>query len=62
MAKFINQATGYDIGQNRFFEWLRNRGYLHKDGSQANMPIQRNMDAGWLESKEDTLIGISMES
>ena len=25
MAKFINQATGYDIGQNRFFEWHRNR-------------------------------------
>ncbi|WP_157134858.1 MULTISPECIES: hypothetical protein [Bilophila] len=20
MAKFINQATGYDIGENRFFE------------------------------------------
>ena len=38
------------------------QGYLHKDGSQANMPIQRNLDAGWLESKEDTLIGISMES
>lgn len=27
MAKLIKQATGYDIGQNRFFEWLRNRGY-----------------------------------
>ena len=38
------------------------QGYLHQDGSQANMPIQRNMDAGWLESKEDTLIGISVES
>ena len=26
MAKLIKQATGYDIGQNRFFEWLRSRG------------------------------------
>ena len=34
MAKLIKQATGYDIGQNRFFEWLRSRGYLHKDGSR----------------------------
>ena len=25
MAKLIKQATGYDIGQNRFFEWHRNR-------------------------------------
>ena len=57
MAKLIKQATGYDIGQNRFFEWLRNRGYLHKDGSQTNMPTQRSMDAGWMEIKEGTRIG-----
>ena len=48
MAKLIKQATGYDIGQNRFFEWLRGRGYLHKDGSQTNMPTQRAwMPDGW---------------
>ena len=62
MAKLIKQATGYDIGQNRFFEWLRNRGYLHKDGSQTNMPTQRSMDAGWMEIKEGTRIGSSGES
>ncbi|MFQ8889956.1 MAG: phage antirepressor KilAC domain-containing protein [Bilophila wadsworthia] len=59
MAKLIKQATGYDIGQNRFFEWLRSRGYLHKDGSQTNMPTQRSMDAGWMEIKEGTRIGSS---
>ena len=62
MAKLIKQATGYDIGQNRFFEWLRGRGYLHKDGSQTNMPTQRSMDAGWMEIKEGTRIGSSGES
>lgn len=62
MAKLIKQATGYDIGQNRFFEWLRNRGYLHKEGSQTNMPTQRSMDAGWMEIKEGTRIGSSGES
>ena len=62
MAKLIKQATGYDIGQNRFFEWLRSRGYLHKDGSQTNMPTQRSMDAGWMEIKEGTRIGSSGES
>ena len=44
MAKLIKQATGYDIGQNRFFDWLRDSGYLHKGGSQRNMPTQRCMD------------------
>lgn len=62
MAKLIKQATGYDIGQNRFFEWLRSRGYLHKEGSQTNMPTQRSMDAGWMEIKEGTRIGSSGES
>lgn len=61
MAKLIKQATGHDIGQNRFFEWLRDNGYLHKSGSQCNMPTQRSMDAEWMEVKEGTRIGTSGE-
>lgn len=61
MAKLIKQATGHDIGQNRFFEWLRNLGYLHKSGSQRNMPTQRSIDAEWMEVKEGTRIGSSGE-
>ena len=57
MAKLIKQATGGDMGQNRFFEWLRAHGYLHKQGSQKNMPTQRCIDAGWMEIKEGTRIG-----
>lgn len=61
MAKLIKQATGCDMGQNRFFEWLRANGYLHKQGSQKNMPTQRCIDAGWMEIKEGTRIGSSGE-
>ena len=61
MAKLIKQATGCDMGQNRFFEWLRANGYLHKGGSARNMPTQRCIDAGWMEIKEGTRIGSSGE-
>lgn len=57
MAKLIKQATGYEMGQNRFFDWLRAHGYLHKSGSAKNMPTQRCIDAGWMEIKEGTRIG-----
>ncbi len=57
MAKLIKQATGCDMGQNRFFEWLRANGYLHKGGSARNMPTQRCIDAGWMGIKEGTRIG-----
>lgn len=57
MAKLIKQATGYEMGQNRFFDWLRAHGYLHKSGSARNMPTQRCIDAGWMEIKEGTRIG-----
>lgn len=61
MAKLIKQATGCDMGQNRFFERLRANGYLHKGGSARNMPTQRCIDAGWMEIKEGTRIGSSGE-
>ena len=52
MAKLIKQSTGYDIGQNRFFEFLRDNGYLHCTGSQKNLPTQRSIASGWFEIKE----------
>ena len=52
MAKLIKQSTGYDIGQNRFFEFLRDNGYLHCAGSQKNLPTQRSMTSGWFEIRE----------
>lgn len=35
LAKIITQ-NGYNIGQNRLFGWLRDRGYLHRGGSSRN--------------------------
>ena len=52
LAKLICQ-NGYQIGQKRLFEWLRNNGYLCKrKGTQWNMPTQKSMDLGLFEVKE----------
>lgn len=59
MAKLIKQSTGLDIGGERFFEWLRQNGYLHKTGSDRNMPTQRSMDLGIFVIKEGTRVGAS---
>lgn len=45
LAKLIRQ-NGYEIGQNRLFEWMRENGYLIKSGSRRNQPTQRAMDMG----------------
>lgn len=54
LAKIIKQ-NGYDIGQKRLFEYMRQNEYLIKGGSSKNMPTQRSMDAGWFEVKESTI-------
>jgi anti-repressor protein len=46
LAKVIQQGTGIQIGQRRLFAWLREHGWLHKDGSQKNEPTQRALDMG----------------
>ena len=46
VAKIIKRGTGIDVGQNRLFTWLRERGYIHKGGSQHNEPTQRTQDMG----------------
>lgn len=54
MAKLICQ-NGYQIGQKRLFEWLRNNGYLCKSGSSRNMPMQRYVEQGLFEVKESNV-------
>lgn len=52
LAKILKQ-TGYDVGQNRLFEWLREKGYLiSRKGTDYNMPTQKSMDLGLFEIKE----------
>lgn len=54
LAKILKQ-NGIEIGQNRFFEWLRENGYLMKYGSSKNMPTQKSMEQGLFEIKERTI-------
>ena len=48
MAKLIKQATGYDIGQNRFFEWHRNRATCTRMVPRPTcLPREAWMPDGW---------------
>lgn len=52
MAKILKQ-NGVDIGQKRFYEWLREKGFLAKQaGISWNTPTQRGMNSGFFEIKE----------
>lgn len=54
LSKII-KANGYDIGQRRLFNWMRERGYLMKSGEAYNQPTQRSMDLGLMEIKKSTI-------
>lgn len=54
LAKLIRQ-NGYEIGQNRLFEWMRENEYLIKKGECYNQPTQKSMDLGLFEVKERTI-------
>ena len=55
MAKLLKQ-NGVDTGGVRFYETLRNDGYLIKGGSDYNMPTQRAMEMGLFFVKESPRI------
>ncbi len=54
LAKLIKQ-NGYDIGQKRLFEYLRENGYLIKSGNSKNMPTQKSMELELFEVKESAI-------
>jgi len=56
LAKLLKQ-NGYNIGQNRLFEKLRDEGYLikGKHRSDRNMPTQKSMELGLFEVKENAI-------
>lgn len=57
LAKLLCQ-NGVQIGQNRLFVWMRERGYLIKDPKRSdyNMPTQRAVEQGLFEIKETTVV------
>lgn len=54
LAKLLKQ-NGYNTGQKRLFEELRQRGFLMKSGSSKNLPTQKSMELGLFEVKESTI-------
>lgn len=55
LAKMLKQ-NGVNIGQNRLFAWMREKGYLIKrKGTDYNMPTQRSMEMGLFEIKETAI-------
>lgn len=55
LAKLICQ-NGYQIGQKRLFDWLRENNFLIKCSSSRNMPQQRFVEQGLFEIKESNLV------
>lgn len=51
LAKIIQQ-NGYDIGEKRLFQWLRDNGYLCTYGQNYNKPMQRYVEQGLFFLKE----------
>lgn len=59
MAKIL-RGNGVEIGQKRFFDWLRENGYLiRRKGTDYNMPTQRAMELGLFEIKEGSYVNRS---
>lgn len=55
LAKLLKK-NGVETGQKRFFEWLRENGYLIKrKGADWNMPTQKAMERGLFEVKESAV-------
>ena len=54
LAKIIKQ-NGYDIGQKRLFEWMRQNDFLMKGGRDYNLPTQKAMELQLFKIKERTI-------
>ena len=55
LAKILRQ-NGVEMGQNRFFEWLRQNGYLiSRKGTDWNMPTQYSMERELFKVKETAI-------
>lgn len=54
LARIIKQ-NGVEIGQNRLFAWLRDKGFLCKKGELYNQPTQKALDMGLFEIKKTVI-------
>ena len=51
MAKILKQ-NGVNIGQNKFYEYLRNNDYVQSNKASLNLPTQKSMELGIMEIEE----------
>lgn len=55
LAKLLQQ-NGIQMGQNRLYAWMREKGYLIKrKGTDYNMPTQRSVEMGLFSIKETAI-------
>jgi anti-repressor protein len=58
MAKQICKATELKIGQRKFYNWLRQNGFLFKqDRHYPNVITQKGIDAGYIIPNEEVING-----
>ena len=56
LAKLLKQNGVENMGQNRLFAWMREKGYLiRRQGTDYNMPTQRSMEMGLFRVKETAI-------
>lgn len=51
-AKILYKKGFVTMGEQRLFQWLRNKKILMAGGKNHNQPYQEYMDRGWFEIKE----------
>ncbi len=49
-AKLMYDKHGINIGRNKLFSWLRDKGYLIKSGRERNQPKQKYLEQGLFDT------------
>lgn len=52
LANILKQNNLFPKGKNALYEWLRNEGYLIKQGPRRNMPAQKSMNIRVMQVEE----------
>lgn len=56
LAKLLAQNGVPNMGGTRLFDWLRNNGYLCKEGKSRNLPTQRSIEMDLFRIRESVRI------
>lgn len=56
LAKLIYQATGFDTGEKRLYQYFRENGFVCVTPNRWNLPTQRSIEQGLMRIKEEPYI------